>query len=322
MQRNFKLIIIILAIVIIALGMVEQLFYNFFKTDEKEALVQDFEDVEEPNLQDVIIKEPEIESKVYKYTTDYLNLRTGPSINEEVILIIPKGDRVEVIDQENGWDKLIYNNTTGYSSQEYLSDLNIKDITKNDDNVNNDRDELEVIVSPETMKIEKGILLVNKEYALSMDYNTGEDPEARDYLNKMIEACNDEIGKNLTAFSGYRTYEYQKNLFNRYVKKDGYDNAVMYSAKPRHSEHETGLAFDIGGLDQTNWLKEKFEDTEEGIWLRENAHRFGFVLRYPKGKADITGYMYEPWHFRYIGIEHATNVYERDITLEEYLLDE
>ena len=318
MQRRFKLIIIIIAVVILALGMVELLFNNFFNGDDNEELVSDIEDVEDPDLHDVIIKEPEIEIKVYKYTTDYLNLRTGPSINEDVILIIPKGDRVEVIDQENGWDKIIYKNSTGYSSSEYLTDSEVEEII--DGNSEKD-DELEIVVSPETMKIVKGVLLVNKEYALPMDYDPGEDSEARQYLDKMSKTCNEEIGKNIFAYSGYRTYEYQKNLFNRYVEKDGYEKAVMYSARPRHSEHETGLAFDIGGSNQAYWLKESFEDTEEGIWLRENAHRFGFILRYPKEKTDITGYIYEPWHFRYIGIEDATNVYERDITLEEYLLD-
>ena len=203
---------------------------------------------------------------------------------------------------------------TDTSDSEYLIDSPIEGVSDNDD-------EEEIIVSPETMKMVKGILLVNKEYALSMDYDPGENPEAREYLDKMLEACYDEIGKPLTAFSGYRTYDYQKNLFNRYVEKDGYDNAMMYSAKPRHSEHETGLAFDIGGADQAFWLKDAFEDTEEGIWLKENAHRFGFILRYPKGKTDITGYIYEPWHFRYIGIDHASNIYELDVTLEEYLLD-
>ncbi len=193
----------------------------------------------------------------------------------------------------------------------------VEDSSNNDDD---EEEELELIVSPETMKIINGILLVNKEYALPMDYDPGEDPEAREYLDKMLDACYDEIGKPLTAFSGYRTYDYQKNLFNRYVEKDGYDNAMMYSAKPRHSEHETGLAFDIGGADQALWLKDAFEATEEGIWLKENAHRFGFILRYPKGKTDITGYIYEPWHFRYIGIEDARKIYELDITLEEYLL--
>lgn len=272
--------------------------------DKPNSDIEDFiSDIEEDN--------PDLEedNQVYKYTKDNLNLRIGPGTDHEIILTIPRGEKVLVTGHDNGWDKLVYNDTTGYSHIEYLSDSPEKS-----------EDDLEIIVSPETMKIVKGILLVNKEYALPMGYDPGEDPEALEYLDKMFEACNEEIGKKLTAYSGYRTYEYQKGLFNGYVNKNGYDEAVMYSAKPRHSEHETGLAYDIGGSDQAYWLEEEFEDTEEGIWLRENAHRFGYILRYPKEKTDITGYIYEPWHFRYIGIEHATNVYEEDITLEEYLL--
>ena len=297
MRRGFRFIFIFLIIGMMALG-TRSLLKTLHKTDQGEEFVPDNEGEEEPDI------------RVFKYTTDNLNLRIGPGTDQDILFTIPKGEKVEVIDHENGWDEIIYNNTTGYSSAEYLSD------SKDD----NEDDELEIIESPETMKIIKGILLVNKEYALPMGYDPGEDPEAKEYLDKMFEACNEEIGKKLTAYSGYRTYEYQKGLFNRYVDKNGYDEAVMYSAKPRHSEHETGLAYDIGGSDQSFWLEEAFEDTEEGIWLRENAHRFGYILRYPKGKTDITGYIYEPWHFRYIGTEHATNVYERDITLEEYLL--
>lgn len=253
------------------------------------------------------------DTEAFKYTTDNLNLRTGPGSNYDVLFTIPVGEKVVVIDHENGWDKIVYKGSTGYSSDKYLSDERIEKPIDNNLNV-------DVVEPIETMKVVKGILLVNKEYGLSMDYNPGEDPEARECLDKLLAACYEEIGKKLTAFSGYRTYEYQKGLFNKYVKKEGYDKAVMYSAKPRHSEHETGLAFDIGGSDQSMWLKTAFEDTDEGVWLRENAHRFGFILRYPKGKTDITGYIYEPWHFRYVGIEHATNIFEKDITLEEYLL--
>lgn len=303
MKRGFRFIFIFLLVGMIALG-TRSLLKTLDKVDQGEEFVPDHSGEEEPDI------------RVFKYTTDNLNLRMGPGTDEDILFTIPKGEKVEVIDHKNGWDEIVYNNTTGYSSSEYLSDAK-------DNNVDDDEDdEVEVIESPETMKIIKGILLVNKEYALPMGYDPGEDPEAKEYLEKMFEACNEEIGKKLTAYSGYRTYEYQKGLFNRYVDKNGYDEAVMYSAKPRHSEHETGLAYDIGGSDQSFWLEESFEDTEEGIWLRENAHRFGYILRYPKGKTDITGYIYEPWHFRYIGIEHATNVYERDITLEEYLLED
>lgn len=315
MHKRLRSVFIFSAIVILLFG-TRYLMVRLSKDNAKEDLVSDFEEVNEPDIDEELdIDDTSDIEVIYKYTTENLNLRTGPGIDKSIILTLPKGEKVEVISHENGWDKLIYNDTTGYCFSKYLSESNIEI-------ADNNEDELEIIVSPETMKIVKGILLVNKEYALPMGYNPGEDPGAREYLDKMFATCNEEIGKALTAYSGYRTYEYQKNLFNRYVQKDGYDKAVMYSAKPRHSEHETGLAYDIGGMDQTYWLKEAFEDTEEGIWLRENAHRFGFILRYPKGKTDITGYIYEPWHFRYVGIEHATNIYERNITLEEYLLEE
>ena len=129
-----------------------------------------------------------------------------------------------------------------------------------------------------------------------------------------------ETGRKIKSISGFRSYDYQKNLYARYVRRDGERKASMYSAKPGHSEHQTGLAFDIGGPNQNYWLRNSFDSTKEGIWLKDNAHRFGFILRYPKGKTHITGYDYEPWHFRYVGIEDATEIYKNNLTLEDYLL--
>lgn len=164
-----------------------------------------------------------------------------------------------------------------------------------------------------------GVLLVNKTYALPSNYNPGENSEAVAQLNKMAKAAREEIGKSIQSVSGFRSYDYQKNLFNRYAKKDGVEKASTYSARPGHSEHQTGLAFDIGGKDKSHWVKDSFANTEEAKWLKDNAHRFGYILRYPKGKTNITGYKYEPWHFRYIGVDHATKVYQNNVTLEEYL---
>ena len=254
----------------------------------------------------------EIFKQIDKYATVNLRMRSGPSTDYDIISTIPNGEKVQIIGHKDGWDEITYNGERGYSSVQYLSETNPMQVG----------DEVEVIESNETLKIVNGILLVNKTYALPMDYNPGADPEAKAQLDKMFEVAKEQIGKTLTAFSGYRTYEYQKGLFNRYVEKEGYDAASMYSAKPRHSEHETGLAYDIGGPDQKYWLKSSFEETEEGIWLKENAHKFGYILRYPNGKTDITEYIYEPWHFRYIGIADATIVYENDLTLEEYLLED
>lgn len=164
------------------------------------------------------------------------------------------------------------------------------------------------------------ILLVNKTYGLPSDYNPGEDREAVDHLNQMIKAAKEEEGLIIQSVSGFRSYSYQKGLYERYVKRDGEKKASTYSAKPGHSEHQTGLAFDIGGTDKSKWVNDSFDGTKEAKWLAKNAHRFGFILRYPKGKTDITGYKYEPWHFRYVGLDHAKEIYERGITLEEYLL--
>lgn len=172
---------------------------------------------------------------------------------------------------------------------------------------------------PKEPVIIKGILLANKQHPLPDTYAPGEVPEARTAFEAMkANAVND--GVNLQAFSTYRDFARQKQLYESYVAKDGQQAADRYSARPGYSEHQTGLSFDIGesGKEQ-HWASASFGDTEGGKWLAANAHKYGFILRYPEGKEKITGYMYESWHFRYVGKEVATQVYEKSITLEEYL---
>lgn len=163
------------------------------------------------------------------------------------------------------------------------------------------------------------VLLANKKYPLPSTFAPGEDPAAREAFDKMAAEAK-LSGFNLTAFSTYRSFEYQKTLYDRYVERDGKEAADTYSARPGYSEHQTGLAFDIGEVNfEKHWASSSFGETEAGKWLAANAHRFGFILRYPEGKEDITGYMHESWHYRYVGVEMATDIYNRDITLEEYL---
>ena len=121
------------------------------------------------------------------------------------------------------------------------------------------------------------------------------------------------LGLDLSLISGYRSYTKQEKLFNEYVKKDGVKKANTYSAKPGQSEHQTGLAFDIGSVDSS------FENTSEAKWIQQNAHLYGFIVRYPKDKIDVTGYIYEPWHVRYLGKDVASKVKESGLALEEYL---
>ena len=164
-----------------------------------------------------------------------------------------------------------------------------------------------------------GILLANKKYPLPSTFAPGESPEARQALNAMIAEAKKQ-GFNLVAFSGYRSFEYQTTLYNNYVKRDGQAAADRYSARPGFSEHQTGLAFDIGEVGKEDlWLTEEFGETPAGQWLFDNAAQFGFILRFPENKEHITGYMYESWHYRYVGTEIANKIKEQNITLEEYL---
>lgn len=138
-------------------------------------------------------------------------------------------------------------------------------------------------------------------------------------LQELFQAAKDEGEFELYARSGYRSYNTQESLYKSYVSNHGQAAADKYSAKPGQSEHQTGLAMDITCEAMNFQLDDTFGDTEEGKWVSENAHRFGFIVRYPKDKEDITGYFYEPWHIRFVGTELAAQVYESGQTLEEYL---
>ncbi len=176
----------------------------------------------------------------------------------------------------------------------------------------------------------QNLILVNKNNELESKYEPEDlvlikDNKGKDILiKKQVEKSYQKLykdalkqGINISVISGYRSYEYQKNIYERNVKKDGEEIANSYSAKPGESEHQTGFAIDIGSGKCD--LEQCFEDTKEGKWLFENAHKYGFILRYPKNKTDITGYIYEPWHYRYVGINNAKAIYDSQVTLEEYL---
>lgn len=164
----------------------------------------------------------------------------------------------------------------------------------------------------------KGVLIVNKEYGLPDTYLPGEDTEARTAFENMKADASKE-GIYLNAFSTYRSYWSQNRIYENYIANYGQDPTDTFSAKPGFSEHQTGLAFDIGGADRSLWAEENFKYTQEAEWLKNNCTKYGFILRYPEGKEWITGYMHESWHFRYVGVDHSKNFKNSDLTLEEYL---
>ena len=170
-------------------------------------------------------------------------------------------------------------------------------------------------------------MLVNKYYYLDKNYklelitqeakygkaNVKLEKETYEHFKKMFEAAKKE---NLTLYvnSAYRSYEEQKSVFDYYEKIMG-PEVLEYAAKPGHSEHQTGLALDIFKPGTTT---KTFEKTKEFKWLQQHAHKYGFILRYPKGKENITGYDYESWHYRYVGEEIATYIWKNNITFDEY----
>ena len=158
------------------------------------------------------------------------------------------------------------------------------------------------------------LLIVNKSYPLDKNYNV--DGLTNDVLTNFEEMKKDatELNLNLYISSGYKSYDTQDVVYNRYVSQDGKEIADTYSARPGHSEHQSGLAFDL------NTVNDAFSKTDEGKWVSKNAYKYGFIIRYPEGKLDITGYKYESWHLRYVGKELASKLYNNGdwITLEEY----
>lgn len=141
--------------------------------------------------------------------------------------------------------------------------------------------------------------------------------EAAEALEKLFAAADSE-GIELRAVSGYRSYARQKSVYENHVATKGEAEASRISAVPGTSEHQTGLTIDVSSPSAGNALEQSFGQTTEGLWLAENAPKYGFIIRYPEGQEGITGYVYEPWHIRYVGVDLAPDIAESGLTLEEY----
>ena len=172
-------------------------------------------------------------------------------------------------------------------------------------------------------------MLVNKYYYLDSNYvpsdlinieaaysgTSGQNNMLRSVAyGPYVEMCNAAASAGITIknVSAYRSYSTQSWLYNNYASTDGYALADTYSARPGYSEHQTGLAMDL------NLVEDSFVNTPAYAWLKDNSYKYGFILRYPQGKQNITGYKFEPWHYRYVGVDVATFIYQSGITYDEY----
>ena len=180
------------------------------------------------------------------------------------------------------------------------------------------------------------LMLVNKQHPLGKEFVPGDlirsqyvaanrsadgqymTREATDAFNKLASDAL-AAGHEIVVTTAYRSYNFQSYLYNSYVEKDGQALADTYSAQPGKSEHQTGLVADVSSPSVDYELTAAYGDTAEGKWLAKNSWKYGFIIRYPLGKEDITGYTYEPWHLRYVGQDAAKAIKKANLTLEEYL---
>ena len=276
--------------------------------------------------------------KTYKYhqTYEYKFIKAGYSLddynlvkdklNEDEISYIIALEFNENIPKIVSEKYFMYKNLGRYLSYlEKNKDKNITDIIALV-NVNRDKPFYEGIDTTDTSKNEE--MLVNKYHALSKNYEASDivkvsstyayagmslNKEAYDAFRKLSDDARKE-GYTIIILSSYRTYEYQEKLWNDRKKLKGEKEADAYAARAGSSEHETGYAIDVADYNHPI----NFGEQDSYNWMLNNSYKYGYILRYPEGKEDITGYDYEAWHYRYLGVDLATKIYNEGITFDEY----
>lgn len=264
-----------------------------------------------------------------KLTTLILNTFDSPKKEIENKTLTKKEKKLQKLNNIN--KKISYfkmKNLDRYISYKNKNkDLSDEQIIKD---VNMDLDKKQYEDMHETINLNKINILVNKHNYLKEDYvpenlKSLSSTYALSNMKMVEEAANafESLSKDASkenykviAMSTYRSYEYQVDLYNKYVKSDGKDAADTYSGRPGNSEHQTGLAVDVYNQTETYT---NFEKTKEYNWMQENAYKYGFILRFPKDKENETGYEFESWHYRYVGKDIAKYIHKHNITLEEYI---
>ena len=262
-------------------------------------------------------------------TTAFVNLRSGPSTGYRIYLTVPLGDAIAILDRSNsGWYRVQYGSYTGYMSSDYIQVLGAVEETPDP-----------TVPTPPpagTVDVSDPLLLVNPWNAVPEDYavslvsiGDGESVDQRCYgdLMQMLDDCTVYGNAQPYVCSSYRTNDTQTRLYENkvdrliaqgYSPSDARTEAAKAVAIPGTSEHQLGLAVDIVDL-RYQVLDAGQEDTATQQWLMQNSWKYGFILRYPNDKTAVTGIIYEPWHYRYVGRENAKAIYESGLCLEEYL---
>lgn len=287
MKKNFSIILLIISITIIGLIL-------YFCKDETKKLLVD----------NNIIEEKQEQEKIDPYK-EYKEIKGFKLANL---------DRYIKYKNENenlSYDKIVTYVNIGldYEFYSYISDA---DLTKDNLILMNKYLKLDEEYEPDDLEE------ISSKYFIDGNYYVRKlRKEAKEAFEKLCETAKED-GYSIYGQSGYRPYSMQKNLYDNAVDYGGTEYADSDTARPGHSEHQTGLAIDVSSTKSGNMLN--FENTTSFKWMIENAHKFGFILRYTKGYENIHGYIYEPWHYRYVGVEVATDMHDNypDMTYEEY----
>ena len=293
------------------------IYKGIFKYKEKEYEVKlKVIDKESPKIENV----EDIEIYINDKVDFYKNIKITDNSKDEITKNI-EGDYDLSKKGEYSLKYVVKDKSNNIKEKEFKLIVKEKEMPKNTTNDNNQTKTIGksskgyIIEQKDGIYYINGILVANKSYSLPSTYNPGGllNVFTTNYNKMQNDAANEGI--NLKIISGFRSYGTQQTLYNNYVARDGKAEADRYSARAGHSEHQSGLAADINSLEQS------WKNTKEGKWLNDNCYKYGFIIRYPEGKEDITGYMFEPWHIRYVGIDVAKSIYNNGnwLTLEEYL---
>lgn len=234
--------------------------------------------------------------KNYSRVVNDTFLYKKPDLSSNTKVDVKKGVYLKTYGVEENFSKINYDNAVYY-----VKTQDLEDVSKDDE-----------------FKVINGILLVNSKYYLPSDFEPGVNKFVIDQFNMMANDAKRD-GIIIKVLNDYISYEQQKELYSKAEKvKDG-EFTRAYNAKPGHNESQIGESIDIGAKDENYNYSLEFEKTDEYKWLEKNAYKYGFILRYPKDKEEITNYKFEPWHYRFVGVENAKEVVTNGLTLEEFL---
>ena len=313
------LIIVITLIIAIVLGIIitNKYYYkgNLFDEiqffNENDEYVNELKELNYTN-DDISIIQKELSDKNIKYLIDN---KVDNKISMRII-----NETYYIDDYLKKYIEL-YNKNKNEKTEKIISLVNahVDDGFYNKTEKTNDKDGKFIILNKHYYTDEKyegnNLVTLDSKYSLyGSTYTIELSKECYEAFLKMYEAAN-EADAGFKINSAYRSFEKQEALYNKYKNNDGQEKADTYSARPGYSEHQTGYAFDVRDYPLTT---DDYSKTKSFAWVSEHAHEYGFIIRFPKDKEDITGYQYESWHYRYCGTDCATYIYKHNITFEEY----